>query len=58
MNLSSYNKITTNHFKQIRFCWKNVIHFRGKVFLNLIKFVQQLIFLSVGRVRIDEPLTK
>ncbi len=46
-NLSSYNKITTTHFKQIRFWWKNVIKFRGKVYSNFFKFVQQLFFLSV-----------
>ncbi len=46
-NLSSYNKITTTHFKQIRFWWKNVITFRGKVYSNFFKFVQQLFFLSV-----------
>ncbi len=45
-NLSSYNKITTTHFKQIRFWWKNVIKFRGKVYSNFFKFVQQLFFLS------------
>ncbi len=43
-NLSSYNKITTTHFKQIRFWWKNVIKFRGKVYSNFFKFVQQLFF--------------
>ncbi len=47
-NLSSYNKITTTHFKQIRFWWKNVIKFRGKVYSNFFKFVQQLFFLSVA----------
>ncbi len=46
-NLSLYNKITTTHFKQIRFWWKNVIKFRGKVYSNFFKFVQQLFFLSV-----------
>ncbi len=46
-NLSLYNKITTTHFKQIRFWWKNVIKFRGKVYSNFCKFVQQLSFLSV-----------
>ncbi len=46
-NLSLYNKITTSHFKQIRFWWKNVIKFRGKVYSNFFKFVQQLFFLSV-----------
>ncbi len=46
-NLSLYNKITTTYFKQIRFCWKNVIKFRGKVYSNFFKFVQQLFFLSV-----------
>ncbi len=46
-NLSLYNKITISHFKQIRFCWKNVIKFRGKVYSNFFKFVQQLFFLSV-----------
>ncbi len=45
-NLSLYNKITTTHFKQIRFWWKNVITFRGKVYSNFFKFVQQLFFLS------------
>ncbi len=48
-NLSSYNKITTAHFKQIRFWWKNVIKFRGKVYSNFFKFVQQLFFLSVPK---------
>ncbi len=48
-NLSLYNKITTTHFKQIRFWWKNVIQFRGKVYSNFFKFVQQLFFLSVGK---------
>ncbi len=43
-NLSLYNKITTTHFKQIRFWWKNVIKFRGKVYSNFFKFVQQLFF--------------
>ncbi len=43
-NLSLYNKITTNHFKQIRFWWKNVIKFHGKVYSNFFKFVQQLFF--------------
>ncbi len=47
-NWSLYNKITTTHFKQIRFWWKNVIKFRGKVYSNFFKFVQQLFFLSVG----------
>ncbi len=47
-NLSLYNKITTTHFKQIRFWWKYVIKFRGKVYSNFFKFVQQLFFLSVG----------
>ncbi len=42
-NLSLY-KITTTHFKQIRFWWKNVITFRGKVYSNFFKFVQQLFF--------------
>ncbi len=46
-NLSLYNKITTTHFKQIRFWWKNLIKFRGKVYSNFFKFVQQLFFLSV-----------
>ncbi len=46
-NLSLYNKITTTHFKLIRFWWKNVIKFRGKVYSNFFKFVQQLFFLSV-----------
>ncbi len=46
-NLSLYNKITTTHFKQIRFWWKYVIKFRGKVYSNFFKFVQQLFFLSV-----------
>ncbi len=46
-NLSLYNKITTTHFKQIRFWWKNVIKFCGKVYSNFFKFVQQLFFLSV-----------
>ncbi len=46
-NLSLYNKITTTHFKQIRFWWKNVIKFLGKVYSNFFKFVQQLFFLSV-----------
>ncbi len=46
-NLSLYNKITTTHLKQIRFWWKNVIKFRGKVYSNFFKFVQQLFFLSV-----------
>ncbi len=41
-NLSLYNKITT-HFKLIRFWWKNVITFRGKVYSNFFKFVQQLL---------------
>ncbi len=50
-NLSSYNKITTTHFKQIRFWWKNVIKFRGKVYSNFFKFVQQLFFLSVGHYK-------
>ncbi len=45
-NLSLYNKITTTHFKQIRFWCKNVIKFRGKVYSNFFKFVQQLFFLS------------
>ncbi len=45
-NLSLYNTITTTHFKQIRFWWKNVITFRGKVYSNFFKFVQQLFFLS------------
>ncbi len=45
-NLSLYNKITTTHFKLIRFWWKNVIQFRGKVYSNFFKFVQQLFFLS------------
>ncbi len=45
-NLSLYNKITTTHFKQIRFWWKNVIKLRGKVYSNFFKFVQQLFFLS------------
>ncbi len=45
-NLSLYNKITTTHFKQIRFWWKNVIKFRGKVYSNFFKFVKQLFFLS------------
>ncbi len=45
-NLSLYNKITTTNFKQIRFWWKNVIKFRGKVYSNFFKFVQQLFFLS------------
>ncbi len=45
-NLSLCNKITTTHFKQIRFWWKNVIKFRGKVYSNFFKFVQQLFFLS------------
>ncbi len=45
-NLSLYNKITTTHFKLIRFWWKNVIKFRGKVYSNFFKFVQQLFFLS------------
>ncbi len=49
-NLSLYNKITTSHFKQIRFWWKNVITFRGKVYSNFFKFVQQLFFLSVVSV--------
>ncbi len=48
-NLSLYNKITTTHFKQIRFWWKNVIKFRGKVYSNFFKFVQQLFFLSVTK---------
>ncbi len=43
-NLSLYNKITTTHFKQIRFWWKNVITFRGKVYSNFFKFVQQIFF--------------
>ncbi len=47
-NLSLYNKITTTHFKLIRFWWKNVIKFRGKVYSNFFKFVQQLFFLSAG----------
>ncbi len=47
-NLSLYNKITTTHFKLIRFWWKNVIQFRGKVYSNFFKFVQQLFFLSEG----------
>ncbi len=46
-NLSLYNKITITHFKQISFWWKNVIKFRGKVYSNFFKFVQQLSFLSV-----------
>ncbi len=46
-NLSLYNKITTTNFKQIRFWWKNLITFRGKVYSNFFKFVQQLFFLSV-----------
>ncbi len=46
-NLSLYNKITTTHFKLIRFWWKNVIKFRGKVYSNFFKFVQQLFFFSV-----------
>ncbi len=46
-NLSLYNKITTTHFKQIRFWWKNVIQFRGKVYSKFFKFVQKLFFLSV-----------
>ncbi len=46
-NLSLYNKITTTNFKQIRFWWKNVIQFHGKVYSNFFKFVQQLFFLSV-----------
>ncbi len=47
-NLSSYNKITTTHFKQIRFWWKNLIKFRGKVYSNFFKFVQQLFFFECG----------
>ncbi len=43
-NLSFYNKITTTHFKQIRFWWKNVIKFRGKVYSNFFKFVQLFFF--------------
>ncbi len=49
-NLSLYNKITTTHFKQIRFWWKNVITFRGKVYSNFFKFVQQLFFLSASNL--------
>ncbi len=57
-NLSLYNKITTTHFKLIRFWWKNVITFRGKVYSNFFKFVQQLFFLSVDRlVRDDRKAT-
>ncbi len=52
-NLSLYNKITTTHFKQIRFWWKNVIKFRGKVYSNFFKFVQQLFFFEC---RIGENL--
>ncbi len=51
-NLSLYNKITTTHFKQIRFWWENVIKFRGKVYSNFFKFVQQLFFLSVNDDRV------
>ncbi len=54
-NLSLYNKITTTHFKQIRFWWKNVIKFRGKVYSNFFKFVQQLFFLSVCRIASLNP---
>ncbi len=36
-NLSLYNKITTTNFKQIRFWWKNVIIFRGKVYSNFFE---------------------
>lgn len=35
--ISSYNKIINNRFKQIRFCRRNVIKFRGN-FLKWIKF--------------------
>ncbi len=51
-NLSLYNKITTTHFKQIRFWWKNVITFRGKVYSNFFKLVQQLFFWSAVGVSI------
>ncbi len=56
-NLSLYNKITTTHFKQIRFWWKNVIKFRGKVYSNFFKFVQQLFF-WVYSVALDESTDK
>ncbi len=59
-NLSLYNKITTTHFKQIRFWWKNLIKFRGKVYSNFLKFVQQLFFLSaryiICNTKINENL--
>ncbi len=55
-NLSLYNKITTTHFKQIRFWWKNVITFRGKVYSNFFKFVQQLFFLSVAKMAKTQPM--
>ncbi len=55
-NLSLYNKITTTHFKQIRFWWKYVIKFRGKVYSNFFKFVQQLFFLSVQEKNLGDEL--
>ncbi len=57
-NLSLYNKITTTHFKQIRFWWKNVIKFRGKVYSNFFKFVQQLFFLSFTQSSLYTRLQK